>query len=140
MTILASTLHPIRAAALTLSLLVIGCAKGSTGPSDGGPAAPGWLTVELDTPNADDGAVQLRVTGAAVDTVRVASAYHGFGVGTSTGADLVVTGTVSRGIVAHLKVPDVNRSGRYTVTVVAAARRGNYELRSPATYRAAVIR
>jgi len=117
-----------------------GCAKGSTGPSDGGPATPGWLTVELNTPNADDGAVQLRITGAPVDTVRVASVYQGFGVPSGAGADLVITGTLAKGVVAHLKVPNVNHSGRYTVSVVAAARRGNYQLRTLTEYRASVIR
>jgi hypothetical protein len=121
-------------------LALTGCAKGSTGPSDGGPATPGWLTVELNTPNTDDGAVQLRVSGAQVDTVRVANAYQGFGVASSAGADLVITGGVAKGVVAHLKVPDVNRSGRYTVSVVAAARRGSYELRALGEYRAAVVR
>lgn len=133
-------LTTLQRAALAAVPLLIGCAKGSTGPSDDATPVPGWLSIELETPNPDDGAVQLRVTGAAVEEVRVGSIYNGFGVGSTSGADLVITGVVGQGVVAQIRVPDVNRSGRYTASVVAVARRGNYELRSPGGYRAAITR
>lgn len=131
-----------RAALAPLAFLVIACGGGSsTGPSGGNePALAGWLTVQLTTPYTDDGAVQLRITGPAMDSVRAEAAYDGFGTTSNGVADLVMAGAISTGNVARFKVADVNRASAYSVTVVAAAQAGSYALRSTSGYRAVIVR
>lgn len=122
-----------------LCFSLVACGGSPTGASDSTPGAPGWLSVELTTPNTDDGAVQLRISGPAIDSVKAASPYNGFGQASGSSADVVLTGTIQTGTVAHFRVGDVNRAGQYSVTVTAAAQRGSYALRSTGGYRTSVV-
>ena len=79
-----------RAAAITpLLVLLVACGGGSSTGASGGnePAVPGWLSVQLTTPNTDDGAVQLRITGPVIQDVMAESAYNGFGSAAAGVAD-----------------------------------------------------
>lgn len=131
-----------RGALVAAALLLNACAASPTDPSAGGttPAVPGWLTVQLTTPYSDDGAVQLRVTGPAVDSIVAESPHDGFGAASAGSADLVVTGTIVTGSVARFRVSDVNKATQYTATVVAAAQRSTFALRSTSGYRTAIVR
>lgn len=132
-----------RTAALApLLLFLVACGSGSSTGASGGnePAAPGWLTVQLTTPNTDDGAVQFRITGPAVDSVVAESGYDGFGVAANGVADLVLAGTITTGNVARFRVADVNRATSYSVSVVAVAQAGSYALRNTSGYRAVIVR
>lgn len=125
-----------------LSLLTACGASSSTGPDNSStPATPGWLTVQLTTPFADDGAVQLRVTGPAIDSVAPEVRYDGFGSTTSGVADVLIAGEISSGDVARFRVSDVNRASQYTVSVVAAAQQATFALRpNTSAYRAVIVR
>jgi hypothetical protein len=132
-----------RTAALApLLVLLAACGAGSSTGASGGnePAVPGWLTVQLTTPYTDDGAVQLRITGPAVDSVVAEAAYDGFGMAANGAADLVMAGSISTGNVARIRVADINRATSYNVSVVAAAQAGTFALRNTAGYRAVVVR
>jgi hypothetical protein len=118
---------------------LVACGGSPTGANDGGTAAPGWLSVELTTPNSDDGAVQLRISGPAIDSVKAAVPYNGFGQASGSSADMVLTGTIHTGTVAHFRVADVSRAAQYAVTVTAAAQRGSYALRPTSGYRTSVV-
>lgn len=130
-------------AALALVLTACGANSG-TGPSNSTtppPPTPGWLTVQLTTPNSNDGAVQLRVTGPSIDTIATDARYGGVGQASSGAADLIVTGSIVGGTVARFRVADVNRSSSYSVRVVAAAQRSTWALRGNlADYRAVIVR
>lgn len=112
-------------------------------PSDPGPVvttpSAGWLTVQLTSPRADDGAVQLHITGPALDSVQVAG-FEGFGTVTSGAADLIVTGAIVSGTVARVHVADPSRVAEYRATVVAAAARATYRTQDIASYRASLTR
>jgi len=132
-----------------LLLLLAACgANSATGPStEPGtnnpppPAAvPGWLTVQLTDPNNDDGAVQLRVTGPAVEEIAQDSRFDGFGAVTNGVADLVLTGKITSGNIARVKVADVNQAAQYQVSLVAVVQDGTYELRPTNGYRAVIVR
>ncbi len=134
-------------AATALTLLLAAC--GATAPTDAtptpvAPVAPapvaGWLTLQLDTPNADDGAVQFFVTGPAIEEVAPATGLDGVATITNGAAHLVVTGQVGDGAVARIRVPDLAKATQYQVQVTAAAARGTYELRQVAAYRVTVAR
>lgn len=121
-----------------------GASGGPTDPSPTptpAPAQAGWLTLEFTTPRADDGAVQIALTGPSLDTLRAADSFQGIGVKTgSTTAALVVTGTLRTGAVARVWVPDVAKANQYTATVQAVAARGTYAVRETAGYSVVVVR
>lgn len=135
-------------APLFLLLLAACGANSATGPSTEPdtnnpppPAAtPGWLTVQLTDPNSDDGAVQLRVTGPAVEEIVQDTRFDGFGAVTNGVGDLVLTGRIGSGNIARIKVADVNQASRYQVSLVAVVQDGTYELRPTSGYRAVIVR
>jgi hypothetical protein len=133
----------ITPASVAFALLATACGGGSsvTGPTTPPPATatPGWLTVQLDTPRSDDGAVQLLVTGPGIDSVK-AVGYDGYAEVVSGEANLLVTGSVGAGMVAQVKVPDVARLAEYHASIVAAAARTTYVLQDLTGYRAVLVR
>ncbi|MGH7752498.1 MAG: hypothetical protein ACREN5_06755, partial [Gemmatimonadales bacterium] len=88
-----------------LMLVAIGaCGGDGTGPE---PATPGRLSLRLTTPNSDDGAVLLEVSGGQIDSV-VAAGYRLRATGPGANSRrVVVTGTLASGPVASIWVPDV---------------------------------
>ena len=133
-----------RLALFTLAMVTTACAGGSsiTGPVTPPPSNPviaGWLTVQLDTPRSDDGAVQLIVTGPGVDSVKVVG-YDGYAAVVNSEANLLITGTISNGTVAQVRIPDLARSSEYRASIVAAAARASYVLQDLTGYRALLVR
>lgn len=103
------------------------------------PAGAAWLSVQLATPRTDDGAVQLHITGPAIDSAAVAG-YEGFATVTNGAADLIVTGPITSGTIARIRVADASRIAEYRGTVVAAATRATYVTRDVSTYRVTLTR
>ena len=126
-------------AAASVMLLAACSSQVSTAPST--PAGPtgGWLTVQLTTPRTDDGAVQLSVTGPAIDSVTIVS-YDGFATRGATETDLVATGNITSGDVARIHVPDLSRTTEYHASVSAAASRDSFALQLLDGYRAVLVR
>ena len=106
---------------LSVALMGAGlaCGGGSTGPK------AGTATVSLVTPNSDDGAVQLTLTGPGLANVQSAtSAYHVYSRVVSAGElRVIVVGDLTAGVVLTVSVDDVNKVGQYGGTVVDAASR-----------------
>jgi hypothetical protein len=142
-----ATNHVARVVPLALVALLAACG-GAGSPTDPTPtptpqpkAQAGWLTIELATPRADDGAVQFGISGPGIDSVRAAAPFTGIGgnVNVNT-AFMVVTGTLKPGVVARIHVPDVSRASQYAATVQAVAQKGSYQLQTTTGYSAAVTR
>jgi hypothetical protein len=112
----------------------------STTPPITATATAGWLAIELDSPNTNDGAVQIAVTGPAMSEARVEAPFDGLGTLSGTSAIVVVTGPLQDGVVARIRVPDIAKSAQYSATVQAAAVKGSYALQTLTGYRATVIR
>lgn len=121
-----------RIALLLLLLLAISCGgddlASPTTPQPGpSPAVAGWLSVMLTTPNADDGAIQLSLSGAPIDSLEL-SGNPGFAALVDGAGRLLVTGNIRSGVVARIWVPDLRAAARYHGSVDAAAARSSYAL------------
>lgn len=107
-----------RALAATAVALVVACKGDSTGP------VAGTLTVNLTTPNSGaDGAVMLVLTSpVAPNSVAAGSGLLLWGGPvTTTSAKLVLTGTLSTGLILTLQVSDINKVGQYSVSLQQVA-------------------
>lgn len=137
--------HPPRRrhapALFAVAALFLGACSADTTTTLPLPAGPtgGWLTVQLTTPNNNDGAVQFSVSGPRIDSVKLVT-YAGFETHTTTQADLVATGTVVSGNLARIYVPDLTLTTQYQASVSAAATRDSYVLQSLDGYRAVLVR
>ncbi|MDX2260961.1 MAG: hypothetical protein SFU84_04590 [Gemmatimonadales bacterium] len=136
--------HPGRRAVAALAVLVLAACGGAspTGPSTPTPpvlATAGVLTMELATPNANDGAVQFAVSGPAIDSIRPIG-YDGTTAALAGQAQTILTGSLTSGAVARVYVRDIARANEYRAWVVAAAARGSYQLQDVGSYRAVLVR
>ena len=106
---------------LSVALMGAGlaCGGGSTGPK------AGTATVSLVTPNSDDGAVQLTLTGPGLANPQSAnSTYHVYWrVVSASEVRAIVVGDLAAGAVLTVDVDDVGKIGQYGGTVVDAASR-----------------
>jgi hypothetical protein len=137
--------HPGRRAVAALAAVVLAACGGAspTGPSTPGPTpvvvTAGVLTMELTTPNANDGAVQFAVSGPAIDSIRPIG-YDGATAALAGQAQTILTGSLTSGAVARVYVRDIARANEYRAWVVAAAARGSYQLQDVGSYRAVLVR
>lgn len=106
---------------LTVGLIALGVAvTGSCSSSDGGPSGgPGTLAVVLDTPNTDDAAIQLTVTGDSIKNVTAPGAFTKFENSSGNTVSLVVLGALTDGQLVSFDVP--NTSGSYVAAIVDVA-------------------
>jgi len=118
-------------------LVVVVGALGMLNGCSGQPSAPvaATLQVSLSTPFNDDGAVLFTVTGGRVDSVDAA----GYTLYTSrtdpATLQVILTGDLSPGIVAHVHIPDERGASQYSATISQVAARETYIERDPASYR-----
>ncbi len=109
--------------------VVLGLAAGLACGDDGGPTGPvaGSLTVSLTTPNADDGAILLTVSGGDIDNAASALgpsfAFYSSQSGSSLTA--IIVGDIVAGDLMTIHVPDVGAASSYTATAVQIAARSN---------------
>lgn len=128
-------------AGLLASFAVFGAAAcgddDSGGPVDPGPTV-GTLTVTLSTPNADDGAILLEVTGPDMTQVTTANPALYFRYSEAAGQlRAVFVGNIGDGALLSFRVPDVNAVASYIPTIVELADRDN-QLRDSAGYQLTV--
>lgn len=117
--------------AVSGSIGLAGCGDdggdGGTGPT---PTA-GTLTLNLTSPNADDRAIHIRITGSgaadSVSNVQAANASYTIHAKLENGntAQAAVFGNLTNGALVTFSVPNVNNTGRYTFSVVDAADANN---------------
>ena len=88
------------------------------------PADPGFLRVNLTTPNTDDGALLFTLSGGELDSLE-APGFTQFSAAPSTNTlRVIVAGSISGGTVARFWVPDRNKSANYNAVLLEAAVRG----------------
>lgn len=122
------------AAALAAGLVLSACGGGGGGT---GPTA-GSLAVTFSTPNADDGAVLMTISGAQIDSVSFGS-YVGYS--RKVNADsvvVVVAGHVAAGTLLTFAVPNTSAVSSYHAHILQVAQRSTYAQRALSGYGAVV--
>ena len=121
---------------LTILLVLTGSfvlSCGDSGPSEPKPnenPVPGWLSVRLSTPNADDGGIMFTISGGQIDSIK--SAYPDLFTSSAGNASkqVIVAGHLPTGVVvAELLVPNVELVANYGATVEQVAARDTYQQR-----------
>jgi len=105
---------------LSLAALIGGLACGSDSGTNPG---PGTATVSLTTPNADDGAVLVTLTGPGVSNPQPGSSAYRlyFRVVSADELRVMVVGDLSAGVLLTLGVGEVTSIGQYSGTFVEVA-------------------
>lgn len=124
---------------LPLAALLFAAACGSSSGGSSGPTA-GTLFITYATPNSDDGALLLKVTGAAVSSVTADTTLKAYSRISADGDTLmlVVAGAVHNGVVARISVPDTRAVANYVGTVLQVAQSGTFAQRNLTGYSVAV--
>jgi hypothetical protein len=126
-----------KVSSLTRCWLVVGAgALGMLNGCSGQPSAPvaATLQVSLSTPFNDDGALLFTVTGGRVDSVD-APGYTLYTSQTDPATlQVILTGNLSPGIVAHVHIPDERAALQYSASISQVAARETYIERDPASY------
>jgi len=117
-------------------LVEVAAALGMLTGCSGQPSAPvaATLQVSLSTPFTDDGALLFTVTGGRVDSVD-APGYTLYTSQTDPATlQVILTGNLSPGIVAHVHIPDERVASQYSASINQVAARETYVARDPASY------
>lgn len=114
----------IPAIVLAAAVLAAGLACTEDGPTSAPEALP--VTVELTSPNEDDGAILLAVTGGSVDAASAVSGDAALYSGSTGGSTLVaVVGNVTSGPLFEFEAEGGSGSPDYFVEIVEVSDRDN---------------
>lgn len=127
-----------RSSALVALAVIVGACGGDSSNGGTGPPVdrtnPGFVSVRLATPNADDGAVLLTLSGGVADSLAASVGEMFF---TQTGTNtfrIIVAGPLANGTIARFWMPDRRNVAQYLATLEQAAVRGTYEQQDIAGY------
>ena len=114
---------------LTMGVIAVtllgSCGDGQTGPKV---PVPGALTFELQTPNAQEGALLIQLSGPGLTAAAVSttgSSNQAFARMSGSALKIAVFGTIPAGPVFNIRVPDLARASEYTATVTEVSDTGN---------------
>ncbi len=122
--------------AVVLAAITIACGgdttNGGTGPAE--TSNPGFVNVTLATPNSNDGALLLTLSGGTMDSL-TASAGTIFFASTGTNTfRVMVAGTIVDGPIVRFWMPDRRNVAQYLATPEQAAVRTTYEQQDIGAY------
>jgi hypothetical protein len=116
-----------------LTLIVLAACSNHTAPTGAA------LNLSLSSPNADDGAVLLTISGGPVDSVEaVGYPVYSTRAGGET-VRLIVTGDLGAGPIARIHIPDGRQAFRYSAKIIQVAARSTYAQRDPVPYSASLL-
>ena len=111
----------------------VACGDGDGGGGTGPGTEAGTIEVSLSTPNADDGAVLIRISGPGITSVAAFDPSHVVFNKPALGeVQVILVGDNLNGAILKLQVADVNALTQFTGTVLQAAKVTD-ELQSPLT-------
>lgn len=92
------------------------------------------LTVDLPSSHGDEGAILFTISGGPVDSVEAAGyTLYSARIDPNT-RKVVVTGNLSNGALARIRIPDGRQASSYSATVSQVAVRSTYAERDPSSY------
>ncbi len=130
-------MRPRKSGAVVLAAITLACSGDSDNGGTGPPldvANPGFVNVTLSTPNSNDGALLLRLSGGVIDSLTASSGSIFFA---ETGTNIfrvMVAGTITDGPVVRFWMPDRRNVSQYLATLEQAAVRSTYEQQSIGGY------
>jgi len=118
------------ALAAAVLLAAVACSDSTTPPT------PGVVTLSLVTPNADDGAMALVLTGPGITSIASGSGAYAvyWRVVSPMEARVIVVGDLSNGVLATAQVAEANRLTGYHVGILEVATRSDAVRASTAGY------
>ena len=129
-----------KSGAVVLAALTIACKNADiqgTGPGD--TINPGFVTVTLATPNSNDGALLLTLSGGTMDSLQASAGTIFFA---STGTNkfrVMVAGTIADGPVVRFWMPDRRNVAQYLATLEQAAVRSTYVQQDISGYSLSIV-
>ena len=122
-------IRPKKSAAVALAAVTIACSgdanTGGTGPGEN-TVNPGFVNVTLATPNSNDGALLLTLSGGTMDSLTAsAGSLYFASTGTNT-FRVMVAGTIADGPIVRFWMPDRRNVSQYVATLEQAAARSTY--------------
>jgi hypothetical protein len=124
-----------------LTLAVGSCASEQGGPTEPEGPVPtaGTLSLQLSTPNANDGGVMFTISGGTINSVS-SSNYTIFTAQPGpTIRKVVVAGNLTNGVLVTIAVPDVALAGQYTAVLEQVAARDTYAQQDLSGYTLQVV-
>jgi hypothetical protein len=119
-------------------LTVLAACSGT--PPEPPPPVGGEVTLSLQTPNIDDGAVLIRIVGPITGITAVGDyLVSSVPVGT-TATKVVIVGSLGVGPLIRVKVPNLDLLGTYSVFVEQVASRTDFVLYDPSGYGIVIVR
>ncbi len=129
-------MRPIKSGAVVLAAITLACGgdsnNGGTGPPD--VSNPGFVNVTLSTPNSNDGALLLRLSGGTMDSLTASSGSIFFAETGTNVFRVMVAGTIANGPIVRFWMPDRRNVSQYLATLEQAAARSTYEQQSIGGY------
>jgi hypothetical protein len=119
---------------LGASLGLLSCFGGSTGPAEGS------VTLELHSPNDDDGAVLFTLTGGPVEAIESPGNSVYYTVVDPATIRVVIAGDLGSGALARVRIADRDQAAQYAGVVEQVAQRSSFAQRDPAGYRLTAMR
>lgn len=122
------------------ALALAACGDATRLPTEILPVEPEpWVQVSLVTPNTNDGAVLLSITGGAVLAVEGVGVDLDARLQEGGGATLLLRGDLETGPVARIRIPSGVAAGSYTGRVLQAAQRESLHQQALSGYRLELV-
>jgi hypothetical protein len=104
-------------------------------PAESPGAAVQWIDVKLTTPNDNDGAVLLEISGGRVLSANGLDLSVDARIADSGPAIVIASGNIRSGQLLKIKVPATASASSYSGRVLQAARRDTFEQQSVSAYK-----
>lgn len=120
--------------AILMPLAAIAALATCGGGNDNNPT-PGSLVVQVTSTTSEDGAILLTLAGSNITNVRASRGTIQTAVIDNTHVKVLLLGSLGSGDLIEFDVPDPDKAGNYSATIVQVAGRSNsYALLQPAAF------
>lgn len=137
------TMNRMRIVAAFVCVATLGACGDDASPLSQDAPAPGLVTLQLSTPNADDGALSVVLQGDGIEEPVAVNASHQLFTTDDPSSGEVRLALVGNGLsggLVQFRVPDVTRLQSYTASLIQVADESSNLRSSLAGYRVGIVR